>query len=181
MRWEELFADLEGQLAAAESAELAAEVADRTRREWALQTASQRVRPGLRVTLTAHGLPPLTGRVVDGGVDWLLLEEPTRRQVLVRLGSVLSITGLDRASEPPLEGEVQRRLDFRYALRGLARDRAGVQLVLADGSQRSGTIDRVGADHLELAEHPPGEPRRRDAVTAVVLVPLAALSAVRSS
>lgn len=180
MRWEDLFDDLEGQYLSAEAADLAGEVADRTRREWALLTVPERARPGSLITVVALGLAAVSGRVQDVGVDWLLLEEGNRRELLVPLAAVLTITGVDSGSEP-LEGEVRRKLDFRFALRGLARDRAGVQVVLRDGSLRAGTIDRVGADHLELAEHPPGEARRRGAVTGVVLIPLTAIGAVRGS
>ena len=55
-----------------------------------------------------------------------------------------------------------------------------MRLVLVDGSVLPGTIDRVGADHLDLAEHGRGELRRAAAVRQVRLVPLAALVAVRS-
>jgi hypothetical protein len=178
MRWEDLFADLEGQFALQEAVELAGEVADRTRREWALLTVPERARPGSVVTVSAAGLPAVAGRVQDVGVDWLLLEEQGRRELLISTANVLTIAGLDGGTET-IEGEVRRKLDLRFALRGLARDRAGVQVVLVDGSTRAGTIDRVGADHLELAEHAAGEPRRRGSVTAVVLIPLTAISAVR--
>lgn len=179
MRWEELFEDLEGQFALQGATELAGEVADRTRREWALLTVPERARPGSLVTVTARGLPAVAGRVQDVGVDWLLLEEDQgRRELLVSTAAVLTIAGLDAGTET-LQGEVRRKLDFRFALRGLARDRAGVQVVLVDGSTRGGTIDRVGADHLELAEHAPGEPRRRGSVTGVVLIAIVAISAVR--
>ena len=182
MRWQALFDDLEAQLRAAEAAELHGEVADRTRRETGLLRVVDRLVPAagseIAVALGAAGV--LRGRLLDSGVDWLLVDEPGAREVLVPLAAVLGITGLvAQTGVPGSEGEVGRRLDLRWALRGLARSRAEVTTVLRDGSVASGTLDRVGADHLDLAEHPPGEPRRAGAVRQVRLVPLAALTLVR--
>jgi hypothetical protein len=39
----------------------------------------------------------------------------------------------------------------------------------------TGTIDRVGADYLDLAEHAPDEPRRAGSVRAKRTVPFAAI------
>jgi hypothetical protein len=180
MRWKALFDDLEAQVEAAERADLEAEVRDRTRREAGLVPAVDRLRAavGLPLTLALPGVGVVQGRLVDVGPQWLLLTD-RGRELLVPFVAVLSVSGLTRRAEPP-EGEVARRLDLRWALRGLVRDREQVSLVLVDGSTLSGTLDRVGADHVELAEHPPGEPRRAAAVRSVRLVPLSALALLRS-
>ena len=182
MRWQGLFDDLEAQLEAAEAAELAGEVAERTRREVALLRIADRLRAaeGAAVTVTLPGAGAVRGRLLDAGVDWLLLEEPGPREVLVPLLAVLGVTGLGPRTAAPDDSPVAKRLDLRWALRGLARSRTGVALVLVDGSTVTGTLDRVGADHLDLAEHGLGEARRAAAVRQVRLVPLAALALVRS-
>ena len=184
MRWDRLFADLEGQLLAAQAAELAGEVRDRTRREVALLRIGDRIAgsTGHPVAVAVEGSGVVRGVLLDTGPDWLLLEEPGAREALVPFARVLGITGLGAASAPPgSEGAVGRRLDLRWALRGLARSRTGVALAVRDGSTLTGTLDRVGADHVELAEHAPGEARRAAAVREVRLVPLTAVSCVRSS
>jgi hypothetical protein len=56
-----------------------------------------------------------------------------------------------------------------------------VAISLSGAAQRLlGTIDAVGADHLDLAEHLEGVPRRRENVRAVTTVPFTALVAVES-
>jgi hypothetical protein len=184
VRWQALFDDLEAQAEQLAAAELHAEVADRTRREYALLRVVDRLREaeGHPVAVTVWGAGVVHGRLLDAGTDWLLLEESGGREVLVPLAAVLGVTGAGgRTATPGREGEVGRRLDLRWALRGLARDRAGVGVVLRDGSTVSGTLDRVGADHIDVAEHPPGEARRAAAVRQVRLVPVQALALLRST
>lgn len=57
MRWQDLFADLEGQAGALEWAEIDAEVADRTRGEIAQVTLLNRIRAqvGQHIALTTSG------------------------------------------------------------------------------------------------------------------------------
>ncbi len=182
MRWSRLFEDLEAQAEAADEAELAAEVAERSRREAALAHLRDRLAAGVGAQVSVHlpGAGPVQGVLVDSGVDWLLLEEPGAGGVLVPLAALLGVTGVGATAVVPDTSVVGRRLDLRWALCGLARSRTAVRLVLVDGSVLPGTLDRVGADHVDLAEHGRDEPRRAAAVRQVRLVPLAALAAVRS-
>jgi hypothetical protein len=182
MRWDELFDDLEAQFGEADTAELAAEVTDRSRREFSLLRLVDRLRPviGRPITLRLVGAGVIEGELAAIGPDWLLLNEVGGREALVAAHAVISIGGLAaQTATPHGEGQVAARLDLAYALRGIVRDRSAVALTLIDGSTAAGTLDRVGSDFVEMAEHPPGEPRRHDAVRAVRAYPLTSLAVVR--
>jgi hypothetical protein len=184
MRWEHLFADLEAQAAEEEEAAEQAEASSRARAEYGSVLLSDRLRGSLgrELSLRCRGAGDLPGRLVDIGVDWLLIADGQGREVLVAAGAVSAVAGLAAATAAATpDGEVTRRLDLRRALRGLARDRATVSCLLEDGGVLAGTVDRVGADFLELAEHLLDQPRRRGAVTSVRAVPLRAVVAVRTS
>jgi hypothetical protein len=183
-RWELLFADLEAAVDEAGRLELADEVADRTRREFGQLRLVDRLRPaiGHRVMVQLPAEGKLSGVLRAIGADWLLLGEGGPRETLIRLAAVCAVGGLGAATDlPGSEGRVGAKLDLRYALRRLARDRAPLAIRLADGSVTHGTCDRVGRDYLELAEHPPGEFRRPAAVRRIVALPLHALIVVRAS
>ncbi len=53
-------------------------------------------------------------------------------------------------------------------------------LTLDDGGTLTGTLDRVGADYVELAEHPADVPRRTEVVQGVRAVVIAAVAVVRT-
>lgn len=182
-RWTRLLADLSGQLVAAEAAELAGELPDRTRGEWARIRLVDRFRAALGCPL---GLRLLGGVSVDGtvlevGADWVLVRGEPAGTVLARLAAVTATTGLPAgALEPGTEGVVTARLSVRSALRRLAQDRAPITIAAVDGQTYGGTIDAVGADFVELAEHPTDEPRRPAVVRRRCAVALAAIAMVRS-
>lgn len=160
MRWERLFEDLEAQLAEAALEELRAEVADRTRREMAELRLADRLRAahGQQVVVRVSGIGPVPGTLRSTGPDWALLAEPLGVEALIPLAAVVQIAGMGRRATPPgATGQVARRLGLGYALRGLARDRADVVVTMTDGGTLAGTIDRVGADHMDVTER--GEDR----------------------
>ncbi len=184
VRWEGLFADLEGQLAAEERRELDSEVADRTRRERALVDLTARLgaSTGSPLVLDLAGGRRIEGVLADHGDSWLLLDgapvvAAATKEVLVPLAHVVAVTGLAAGAEPV---RAARRFGLGYALRALARDRSTVALLLVGGGELVGTVDVVGADHLVLAEHPGSEPRRPGNVRRVVTVPTSGLLAVES-
>ncbi len=94
--------------------------------------------------------------------------------------TLISVSGLGRLSAvPDTEGVVESRLGLRHALRGIARDRSTAAVHLIDGTTADGTIDRTGADFVEIAAHAAGGLRRRGDVRDVLVVPLSAVAAVR--
>jgi hypothetical protein len=183
MRWQQLFADLEAQFEAERDAVDRAEVASRTRFEVGALRLAERLRgaEGAAVLLTCRGAGQVTGTLAEVGVDWLLLTDDAGRDCLVAASAVRAVGGLGRRTAVVEEAGVARvRLDLRRALRGLARDRAPVQVVLDEGTVVTGTIDRVGADYVEMAEHPSDLHRRAGSVQGVRTVVLDAVVLVRT-
>lgn len=179
MRWEQLFDDLEAQLGAEERRERDSEVADRTRRERASVALTARfeasVGSTLRIRLRTGA--QLRGELRDLGEDWLLLRLETGADAVVPVHAVVGIGNLPaRASS----ARTARRFALGYALRGLSRDRAQVAVTDVGGHVLTGTIDAVGADFLDLAEHALGESRRAENVTGRQTVPFGALVLVES-
>ena len=182
MRWEQLFADLSAQFDAAEMAADDAELASRTRAEIGAVGLQDRLRGvlGSTVVLRGRDVGSLEGVLTDVGVDWLLLVQ-RGQDVLIAWRAVQSVAAIGRASAPPSDpGPVRSRLDLRWALRAVARDRSPVRVVLEGGQELTGTIDRVGADFFDLAEHAPDEYRRAGAVWRTQAVLMDAVVVVRT-
>lgn len=191
MRWDRLFEDLEAQLSADEARELTAEVADRTRRERAqlgLHDRFTAVLDGPVIELRVAGVGVVRGVVTGAGPEWVLLDQradltltvvrdgPPDRPVLVAVSAIRTVTGLAGARP---SGAVARGLGLGAALRALSRDRAVVDVADVDGTLVTGTIDAVGLDVVEVAEHAADLPRRSENVLRVCAVPFAALAVVR--
>ncbi|WP_137845238.1 hypothetical protein [Microbacterium sp. 2FI] len=193
MHWDRFFDDLEDQLASEWEAERAA-----------LDTEAERLRLSRvtlrdRLTLLAERDPSAavpTFELADGtilraavsgvGADWvaLALTEGRPAGALVPLGALASIgmahAELLRSARPaPSRSSLTERLTLGFVLRDLVRRRASVTVHTASGRTLAGTIDRAGADHLDLALHEPGSARRADAVTGHRLVPFTAIAWVR--
>lgn len=178
MRWESLFADLEAAAEAEERAAFEAEVADAVRAERSSLELADRIRAQHGAPLACHLVNGETesGQVLDAGPDWLLLGPAPGR--LIPHAAVGSFTGLTRGAAPA-RGVVARRLGLSIVLRGLCQDRVPVRVRLLGGADLTGTLDRVTADHADLAVHPDDEPRRPSAVTSVRTLRLGALLSVR--
>jgi hypothetical protein len=179
MRWELLFDDLEAQAQAAAAAELAGEVADRTRRERALVELVDRVVAGHGSTLLLRvaGGATYEGTLADVAQQWCVLRTPA--PVLVPMAAVTSVSGLGTVASTTGREGVRRRITLASALRAVSRDRSPVRIDLVDGSTLTGTLDSVGADHVDVAEHPADQPRRHGSVRSVRTVPFSALAGVR--
>jgi hypothetical protein len=122
----------------------------------------------------------VAGRLARVGSEWLLVGEQGGREAVVSLQAVLSASGVGRLSAAPESERLsESRLGLRYLLRGIARDRSALRIHLCDGAILDGTIDRVGSDFVELAEHAPGEWRRREDVRRVTVVATSAIAVLR--
>lgn len=181
VRWELLFDDLEARLAAEAVLELASEVADRTRRERARVPLLARLIAArhTQITVWVAGFGRCPARVGDVGADWVLLGlpgGPEERNVLVPFAAIRSVSGLHARTGPV--SAVAKGFTVGAALRAISRDRATVSIVDLEGQRITGTIDAVGQDALDLAEHPVDLPRRPENVLDVRTVPFGAIAAV---
>ena len=198
MRWDELFADIEGQL----EQELDAERLDLEAEEERLRLGRLALRErllamsrgGAAVRLALVDGDALELRIDEAGRDWIAGEtgvgetvvNGAGRTIVVPLTAVAAAfpgsdqleSGLRPAPAEP-GSALAGRLGLAFVLRELCRRRVAVELRTMLGTHH-GTIDRVGRDHLDLAEHDAGEPRRERLVRRIRIVPFAAILRVRA-
>ena len=201
MRWNRFFEDLEHELDSGLEVQQASVDGEAER----LRVSRLELRTrflalsGSGVLLELAGGSLLIGRLVAGGADWIgLIREPGgaalvplrsihairigREAMLASVGAGVGASadaGAGRDSAKPARTSLSERQTFGYVLRDLARRRIAVVLQQNDERALAGTIDRVGADHLDLALHDRGAPRREAEVSGYRIVPLAAVAWVK--
>jgi hypothetical protein len=199
MRWDHLFDDLESQL----EQELGADDLDLLVEEERLRLGRLALRDRLRGIMAASGTDrPLQLLLIDGsrialapgaiGRDWLAGElhgHPSRAASCVvpfvsiagclpdAVQAAASTTG-EAGEGSVVAGSLGARLGLAFVLRDLCRRRTPVRISTLI-EQLHGTIDRVGRDHFDLAEHEPDVARRDNAVHAHRILPTAHLVMLR--
>jgi hypothetical protein len=196
MRFDLLFDDLEAQL----ETRLAAEGAQQRGEEERLRAARTALRERIAALAETAGgsirLRLIDGSVVDlapatVGRDWLAAELPGGGQCVVPLAAVASLAlttaqvaaSRERMPEPQPgqpKGGITAKLGIGVVLRDLARRRVPLDVVTrAEPAPVHGTIDRVGADHLDLAVHERDAARRASSVLEHRVIALAAITQLR--
>lgn len=184
MRWDQrlaaLFEDLEQQAEGLHLLERDAEVAERTRAEYARVDFLARLHASLDLTLVldVEGVGPVEGRLTRAGTDWCLLETDAGQGWVIRTAAVVRARGLSPRAVAEQARGAAARLGLRSVLRGLAEGRDPVLVRLCDGSQLRAVLGRVGADFAEVtpAYADPTAPRRQQGAE---VVPFHRLAAVR--
>lgn len=190
MRWDGFFDDLEAQFASEWEAERAA--LDTEAERLRLSRVPLRERLSGLVGRERVSTPPsfelsdgtvLAAEVTAAGVDWAALEPVGVRAgaVLAPFAAIMAVgmphTDLLRSARPAASHpSLAERMTLGFVLRDLVRRRLPVALHLSTGRVLTGTIDRAGADHLDLALHDPEAPRRAAEVRGHRLVPFASIA-----
>lgn len=197
MRWDNLFDDLESQL----EQELSADEIDIQAEEERLRLGrlsmrdritamrdSGGIRDPLRVVLSCGMAVAVRPKTV--GKDWIsgdLVDESRRElQCIIPVTAIASLVlsreqvadSLDASVGQERANGLSERLGLGFVLRDLCRRRRAIDVELASGLVH-GTVDRVGRDHLDLAIHDAGTPRRDGAVTQYRVVPFDQIQLVR--
>jgi hypothetical protein len=170
---EELFSvldDLEQQAESLYAADRAAELADRSRAEYAAVPLAGRLMASVEheVELTVLGRGRLSGTLQRVGDGWLLLHR-TGQDWVVRLAAVLAVQGASARAVPEVAWSPLTRLGLGSALRRVADSGETCVAHLVDGTQHEVVLVRVGQDFAEA----------RGVGGQELLVPFTALAAVQ--
>jgi len=192
MRFDLLFDDLENQL----ETQLDADAAQQRVEEERLRAARTSLRERL-AALMRGSAAGIRMRLVDGstievaptavGADWLAGELPGGAEAIVPVAAIASVSlSAAQARESrlrmpePERPDLTARLPIGVVLRDLSRRRVALDVLSAfEPAAVHGTIDRVGADHLDLAVHARGDARREGNVVEHRVLALRAVAMVR--
>lgn len=193
MRWDRFFDDLEDQLASEWEGERAALETEAERLRVSRMSLRERLlalvereRDAAPLSVEFSDATVVTGEVTGVGADWVALQSTAARggATLAPLGSIAAIgmphADVLRSARPAsLATGMTDRMTFGFVVRDLVRRRVAVAVVTMGGRVLAGTIDRAGADHLDIALHESGVPRRADLVTGHRIVPFASIAWIR--
>ena len=175
MGWDErlfdLLDDLEGQAEALYAVEREAELADRSRAEYAAVTLASRLMSstGDEVALDLAGVGRVAGTLQRIGTGWCLVRAGGS-DWLVLLEAVVSVAGASDRSVPEVAWSPLARLGPGSMLRRLADVAVPSVVHTRDGDRRQVTLIRVGRDFVEAV----------DDAGRGMLLPLRNLAAVQS-
>lgn len=175
-RFDELLAGILAEVEAADAASLDADIAEVERAARAESRLLDRLRGQRQASVEIAGGGQVAGLIAAVGRDVVVVAADDGDWVIPAWGiaGVIELGGGIREATSPSE-----RLGFASVARAWARQRSVVRVLRLAAGPLDGTIDSVGADHVDLAEHDPGEPRRAEAVRRRVTVPLGAIAALR--
>lgn len=145
MRWDRLFADLEGQAADLELEERDALVGDLSDGEWA--ETSWRDLLGGRVAIEVRGAGRLEGEAILVNDSLLRVRGDAIDHVVAATAVTAVHEAQRRADDPTLVGG---RLGWGQVFRALRDAGEQVTIRLVDGTTREGTVDVVGRDFVRL-------------------------------
>ena len=189
MRWDLLFDDLESQLDREQRDEERALAIEDERLRLSRMTLRDRLTAVSRasddgdavVRVELHGGVVMALRPLAFGRDWMSAEsraaDRRSRQCVVPLAAVAAVlpsrSQLEQSLEPVPKSSARlaERIGLSFVLRDLCRRRTSVRLTTVDGVVH-GTLDRVARDHVDLALHEPGSPRREREIQGYRIVPL---------
>ncbi|WP_448003898.1 hypothetical protein [Agromyces bauzanensis] len=189
MRWDLLFDDLESQLDQEQRDEERALAIEEERLRLGRLALRDRLaamaraaadEPAATVRVELRGGRMLELRPRSFGRDWMSATlhgvGRGRSQCVVPLAAVAAViptpTQLETSLEPAAEpSRLAERIGLTFVLRDLCRRRTPVHVTTDDGRVH-GTLDRVARDHVDLALHEPGVPRRERDVQGYRIVPL---------
>lgn len=190
MRWDLLFDDLESQLDQEQRDEERALALEEERLRLGRMTLRDRLGAmaasgaddsGASIRLELRSGLVLDLRPLAFGRDWMSAAQVGAThpgvQAIVPLSAIAAIlprtAQLHTSLTPPPEASsrLTERIGLPFVLRDLCRRRTPVHLTTADG-RIHGTLDRVARDHVDLALHEPGSPRRQSEVHGYRIVPL---------
>lgn len=152
-----LFDDLEGQAAALYESDRQAELADRSRAEYAKVALATRLvaSVGRTVAVEVQGVGRVEGVLDRHGEGWFLLCGEGQDWI-VRTAAVTTVAGASPRSVPELAWSPLQRLGLGSALRRLAEEGERCVVHLVTGAAHEGVVSRAGSDFLEL-EVPSGQ------------------------